>query len=351
MAVFLRQRLAGVMFKPWRSQKYVRKEIVMNRRQIVRGDVWGNRSVIEAAKKARVRMFCVAYVTQARDNLFRAGDVLVCDVSRKAVSCGETDPNFLLKLFQKGVAIYSCEGLHAKCAVFDSVVLLGSANMSESSANLLVELAVLQRDSELAMKVQAFIGGLSNSAEKLSEKVLKRLCKSWNPRHAPWQNHLGKRKIECSRRSPANHVVTVHERSGALRSLSEEEAEETEDKASKILEEIGFSTSGREPSWYYTTEDWGRRKPKAGDSVIIVNYNPGKNSRATVYGPAPVVMVDKKRKVHMVHYLAPDKGIPYGTFKERFDGKKSMNRFCIPDDVFESMVAFIKREKRNRARR
>ena len=164
----------------------------MKRKQIVRGDVWSNRSVIESAKKARVRMFCVAYVTQAQDNLFRVGDVLVCDASRKAVTCGETDPNFLLKLFQKGVAIYSCEGLHAKCAVFDSVVLLGSANMSESSANRLVELAVLQRDSELAMKVQAFIGGLSNSAEKLSEKVLKRLCKSWNPRHAPWQNHLGK---------------------------------------------------------------------------------------------------------------------------------------------------------------
>lgn len=323
----------------------------MNKRQIVRGDVWSHRSVIESARKARSRMFCVAYVTRARDNLFRSDDVLVCDASRKAVSCGETDPNFLLKLFRKGVAVYSCEGLHAKCAVFDDIVLLGSANMSESSANRLVELAVLQKDTELAMKVQAFIGGLSNSAEKLSEDGLRRLCKSWNPRRAPWQSHLGKRKVESSRRSPTNHVVTVWERSGALRALSEGEAEKTEDKASKILEEMGFSTGGRKLRWYYTTEDWGRRKPRAGDSVIIVNYNPGKNARATVYGPALVVMVDKKRKVHMVHYLSPDEGIPYGKFKESFAGKKSMNRFCVPDDVFESMVAFIKREKRNRARR
>lgn len=322
----------------------------MQTRQIVRGDVWSNRSVIEAARKARARMFCVAYVTQARDNLFRSGDILVCDASRKAVLCGETDPNFLLKLLQKGVAIYSCEGLHAKCAVFDNVVLLGSANMSESSASRLVELAVLQRDAELAMKVQAFIGGLSNDAEQLSEKGLTRLCKLWNPRHAPWQSHLGKRKIGFSRRSLANHVVTVRERSGALRALSEEEAEETEGKASKILEEKGFSTSGRELRWYYTTEGWGRKKPREGDSVIIVNYNPGNNARAIVYGPAPVVMVDKKRKVHMVHYLAPDKGIPYGKFKEHFAGKKSMNRYCIPDDIFEAMVAFIKREKRNRTK-
>jgi len=323
----------------------------VHRRQIVRGDVWNDRSVIESAQKARSRMFCVAYVTQARDNLFLPGDVLVCDASHKAVSCGETDPNFLLQLLRKGVAIYSCEGLHAKCAVFDSVVLLGSANMSESSASRLVELAVLQRDSELAMKVQAFIGGLSNSAEKLSEKELKRLCKSWNPHNAPWQSHISKRKIEHSRSNPSNHVVTVWERSGTLRALSEVEVEETEDKASKILEEKGFSTMGRRHGWYYTSEEWGSRKPKAGDTIIIVHYNPGKNSRATVYGPASVVMVDKKRKVHMVHYLAPDEGIPYGKFKKSFAGKKSMNRFCVSDNVFESMLTFIKREKRNRANR
>ena len=317
----------------------------MLRRQIVKGDVWSNRSVIESAQKARSRMFCVAYVTRARDNLFLPGDVLVCDASRKAVSCGETDPNFLLKLLRKGVAIYSCEGLHAKCAVFDGVVLLGSANMSESSASRLVELAVLQRDAELAMKVQAFIGGLSNRAEKLSEKGLKRLCKSWNPRNAPWQSHLSKRKIERSRSNPANHVVTVRERSGPLRALSAVEVEETEDNASKILEEKCFSTRGRMRAWYYTSEDWGRRKPKAGDSLIVVRFNPGKDSRATVYGPAPVVMVDKKRKVHIVHYLSPDEGIPYGKFKKSFAGKKSMNRFCVPDNVFESMVAVIKKRK------
>ena len=324
---------------------------MMRRMQIVRGDVWSNRFVIESAQKALSRMFCVAYVTQARDSLFRSGDVLVCDASRKAVSCGETDPNFLLKLLQKGVAIYSCEGLHAKCAVFDSIVLLGSANMSESSASRLVELAVLQRDSELAMKVRAFIGGLSNRAEELSEKGLKRLCKSWNPRNAPWQSYLSKRKIDRSRSNPANHVVTVRERSASLRALSEEESVETVAKASKILEEKGFSTMGLRHDWYYTSEDWGNRKPKSGDSVIIVHYNPGKNARATVYGPAPVVMVDKKRNIHMVHYLAPDKGVPYGKFKESFAGKKSMNRYCIPDDVFESMVAFIKREKRKKAKR
>ena len=115
----------------------------MKAKQIVRGDVWRNKDVLAAAKSAAIRWFCVAYVTQARSRLFRCGDVLVCDASRKAVSCRETDPRFLLELLRKGVEIYSCEALHAKCAVFGNAVLLGSANLSESSANRLIELSIL----------------------------------------------------------------------------------------------------------------------------------------------------------------------------------------------------------------
>ena len=43
-----------------------------------------------------------------------------------------------------------------------------------------------------------------------------------------------------------------------------------------------------------------------------------------------------------------DERIPYGVFRNAFGGKKSMNRNCVPDDKFEPMVTFIKREKRNR---
>ena len=42
-----------------------------------------------------------------------------------------------------------------------------------------------------------------------------------------------------------------------------------------------------------------------------------------------------------------DEGIPYDVFRNAFGGKKSMNRYCVPDDKVEPMLTFIKREKRN----
>ena len=141
----------------------------MKKLQVVRGAVWKNRDVVAAALRAKSRVFCVAYVTQAQNSLFRSGDLLVCDASQKAVSCGETDPSFLLGLLNKGVVIYSCEALHAKCAVFDDFVLLGSASMSESSACRLVELSILQKNARLARSVAAFIMGLSKNAKKLTD--------------------------------------------------------------------------------------------------------------------------------------------------------------------------------------
>lgn len=116
----------------------------------ITGDVWAAPEVLSLAHKAKVRLYCVAYVTHTSHVLFRAGDILVCDSSRKAVAYGETNPDFLKSLIKMGMQVYSCEALHAKCAVWDDAVLMGSANMSESSSSRLVELSVLERNQSLA---------------------------------------------------------------------------------------------------------------------------------------------------------------------------------------------------------
>ena len=69
--------------------------------QVIRGDVWNDPAVLAAANGADARVYCVAYVTQACDEMLKPDDVLVCDASRKAVSCGETDPRFLLRLLKR----------------------------------------------------------------------------------------------------------------------------------------------------------------------------------------------------------------------------------------------------------
>ena len=68
----------------------------------ITGDVWADTEVVSLARKAKTRLYCVAYVTRTSHALFRAGDILVCDSSRKAVACGETDPAFLKLLIKMG---------------------------------------------------------------------------------------------------------------------------------------------------------------------------------------------------------------------------------------------------------
>ena len=316
----------------------------MNGVRVIRGDVWNNPDVVSAANGADMRVYCVAYVTQASEAMFKSGDILVCDASRGAVSCGETDPLFLLRLLKDGVKIYSCEALHAKCAVFDDFVLLGSANMSESSANRLVEISVLQKDVRLATAVHAFIDGVIRTADCLSEKDLKKLQKVWRKKQSPWQSTLGKRDVSGARKWQANHVVTVTLIANPSRRVTQEEIAESERNAGAVVEEGGYSMRGRVLDWYHTSETWGKNKPKAGDSIIEIVYGSHKkNARANVYGPGTVVMVDRKRKTHIVHFITPDRGIAYGKFRAKFKCGKSMNRYCISDDSFESMAEFIRR--------
>ena len=320
----------------------------MKKQQIVKGDVWKNRDVIAAANAAKCRVFCVAYVTQAQGSLFRSGDVLICDASGKAVSCGETDPRFLRKLLEKGVRIYSCEALHAKCAVFDDYVLLGSANMSESSASRLVELSVLEKDRRLSLDVNTFILGLIRSgvAMELSPKDLARLSKKWRSKQVPWQGGFAKRNFHRSRRGHTNHIVTVTIRDRNARSVTQEELDKSEEAAESYMRSSGRSLGGGSLDYYYTTEEWGSRKPKEGDSLICVVYNNSrKGAHANVYYPGTVVMVDRKQKAHIVHYLAPDKSIPYGIFRAKFNLKKSVNRFSISDQEFGAMAKFIRSVK------
>lgn len=315
----------------------------MKDKQIIRGDVWNDCSVKKAASLAKNRIFCIAYVTQADLNLFKNGDVLICDASKKAVSCGETDPHFLLKLVDIGVSVYTCEALHVKCALFDDYVLIGSSNMSESSASRLVELAVLQKDRVIALDLQSFLLELECHSELVSEKQLKALAKFWKVKQSPWQIGFNHRQRVRDQRTAANHIVTVTTRFQSPRNVSQDSLDKSEAKAVKNAEDNGIISDGFETSYYYTSEKWGANKPKIGDSIIVICYSSGKKrARALVRGVGKVFAVDKIGKVHVVHYVVPsDRRIPYGAFREKFNGKKSMNRSCVSDNNFNMMAEFL----------
>jgi phosphatidylserine/phosphatidylglycerophosphate/cardiolipin synthase-like enzyme len=128
------------------------------------------------ARSARRRKAAIAYVTQ--DLLgFRRGDVLVVDASTNSVSCGETDAKLLRTLNKRGVNLYDCAGLHAKVILLDDVAIIGSGNMSNSSANGLVEAGVITDHASTVAGVASFIEQLLPQSNQLDSKRLAELCK------------------------------------------------------------------------------------------------------------------------------------------------------------------------------
>lgn len=322
----------------------------------ITGDVWSDCEVKALAGKAKARMYCVAYVTQSPSGLFHAGDVLVCDASRKAVACGETNPKFLISLIEKGVQVYSCEALHAKCAVWDSVVLLGSANISESSASRLVEISVLQDNQSLADQVSFFIMHLVNDglAEKLDIGALRKLARVWAAERKPWQGGLSRRKPpQTPRKAHKGHFcrfVTVRCRDNGVRGISDEEIAASEDKASAAAETSEVSMRSRILDWYCTSEVNLSGKLRTGDSLLVLRYPSSKATRAEVVGPCTVVCVDKRHGRYLVHYVRPEKSMPYRQFADHPDVRSTVDfRFGknvdrkIDDQTFEACSRVLKR--------
>lgn len=160
---------------------------------IISGDVWGNPSVIMAAHNAQQRIFCVAYVTRHLPILFKHSDVLICDASEKAVSSGETDPSVLKALVADGVKVFSVPDVHIKCAIFGEVVLVGSANMSESSAQILTEMSVLIKDAELAKKMRHFLMDIIKTKPAIADSELVSLITLFGSKREALQKDLNVR--------------------------------------------------------------------------------------------------------------------------------------------------------------
>jgi len=126
------------------------------------------------ARKAKVRQAAIAYVT-TETVTFGKGDFLIVDASPRAIGCGETTASVLLAARRRGASIYSCDNLHAKVLVLDGQAVIGSANLSQTSAGTLRECAVLTRDPALVGEARSYLQQLKESSNLLTEAELKAL--------------------------------------------------------------------------------------------------------------------------------------------------------------------------------
>lgn len=93
----------------------------------------------------------------------KAGSVLVTRVDEQSVRQGVVHPGEVAKFIRRGVTVHACSNLHAKIYVFGRRAVVGSANVSASSARML-EGAVETTDVAVVKQAKEFVLGLCADA-------------------------------------------------------------------------------------------------------------------------------------------------------------------------------------------
>ncbi len=150
--------------------------------KLIARNIWRNLS--RSAKKTKTKSYvAVAYFGKGGAELLplHKGSILLVDASEGAVKAGQTSPSELLKLYYKGVHIYSKACLHAKIYILGNNVFVGSANVSNHSKNTLKEILFKTDDRTVIKEAKEFI--LSFCHISLGDEKLKRLQKLYRPPH------------------------------------------------------------------------------------------------------------------------------------------------------------------------
>ena len=118
----------------------------------------------------------VAYVGADAPEMLplRRGDFLVCDGSNIAIRQALTSAKSLWQYAQRGVVVFSHEGLHAKTIASDKFAWVGSANSSSNSRDCLIEASV-RVTGRSASQIFQWAGSLATEDTRLSRKELEGL--------------------------------------------------------------------------------------------------------------------------------------------------------------------------------
>jgi len=142
--------------------------------QFLTGDIW--KKVNKLLTKRQKKIACIAYVTSDKLKLTK-GDTLICDASTFSIRFGETSAKTIEIYFNRGVNIYSNQQLHSKILLTDNFLVIGSANLSKSSAERLTESSVITKSDILISQAKAFCHNLTEESTLLNRKDIQSLLK------------------------------------------------------------------------------------------------------------------------------------------------------------------------------
>jgi hypothetical protein len=153
---------------------------------VLKDELWS--TITALARNSKHTEVAVAYLSGKAMQLLplRKGDTLVVDMSTKSVQDLSTNPFQVEKYLKEGVQAYTCAGLHAKVYAFDKAAIICSANVSNRSKNMLIEVGVLFEDAELVNRIHNLVQNIQK--RKISPDYLekcKRLFKLAKKRQKP----------------------------------------------------------------------------------------------------------------------------------------------------------------------
>lgn len=277
-----------------------------------------------AAKKAKLRRGAIAYVT--RDLVgFRKGDALVVNACKNAIASGETDAKLLRTLLERGVNLYSCPDLHAKILLLGDVAVIGSGNMSESSARMLIEAGLLTDSRATTSAIASLIEQLIRRSEALDASAIERLCKIKVVRRGGQVR--GRKALSRKQITPlgsSTWIVGIQE----LAHDPPPAEQRLIDQAIQQLSDVADPDEGL--SWIrYPSRARFAREGRQGDSVIQIWRSAGAKRVSAVLRAVPVLL-KQRTKTWTRFYLGDASGSPdrmtWGRFQKLAKGVGHMRQ-------------------------
>ena len=135
----------------------------------------------DKVKKAKSVKAAVAYLGSGGSDLLslKKGDTLVVNMGMQTVKQGITSPKEVQRLMKRGVSVFSRTTLHAKFFICDKSLIVGSANISNNSQNVLDEAGSVTNCPQAVRRADDFFDKLCT--EPVRPEYLKKCLAAYKP--------------------------------------------------------------------------------------------------------------------------------------------------------------------------
>jgi hypothetical protein len=284
--------------------------------KVISNNVWGE--IQRLASKSKTRRAAIAYVTIDKHLKFGKGDVLVVDASDAAIECGETSAAVLRQAYKRGAKLFSSDRLHAKFILLDQVAVVGSANLSSSSANQLLEVAAVTDSPQIMSGLSAVLDQLMRQCKSIDQDFLEHIS-SIKVVRQPKANKLS-RKIAVDAQKNRTWLIGVRELDDSRYLHEKDDIAKGEAKAER-LKTLGKAEIGW-IRWPGNTRF--RAEAQKGDTVIQIWRSLRSKKPTRVYKRAAILLRQEEPKCTRFFIEEPrnaeNETLSWSGFKKLLDG-------------------------------